>query len=94
MSSVAQACGKVILLGEHAVVYGVPALAVGIDRGARACAYGQDEGPSRLVIGGWNVSVQPDESHDLARAFRSMLDAASPMRPCIRRTSRDSPSIY
>lgn len=35
-SAVARAHGKVILLGEHAVVYGVPALAVGIDRGARA----------------------------------------------------------
>ena len=34
----ARAHGKVILLGEHAVVYGVPALAVGIDRGARANA--------------------------------------------------------
>lgn len=30
------ACGKVILLGEHAVVYGVPALAIGLDRGAHA----------------------------------------------------------
>src|SRR5580704_9208379 len=91
MSSLAHACGKVILLGEHAVVYGIPALAVGIDRGARARAYGQDEGPSRLVIGGWNVSVQPDESHDLARAFRSMLDAASPMTPCTFDVETDLP---
>jgi mevalonate kinase len=30
------AFGKVILLGEHAVVYGVPAIVLGIDRGATA----------------------------------------------------------
>jgi mevalonate kinase len=50
------ACGKVILLGEHAVVYGVPAIVLGIDRGATASATaievhaaapaGQTEGPS------------------------------------------------
>ena len=91
MTSVAHACGKVILLGEHAVVYGVPALAVGIDRGARARAFGQNEGPSRLIIGGWNVSVRPDESHDLARAFRAVLESASPMIPCTVDVETDLP---
>jgi mevalonate kinase len=91
MSGVHHACGKVILLGEHAVVYGVPALAVGIDRGARARAYAQDEGPSRLVIGGWNVSVRPDDTHDLARAFGAMLERATPMRPCTVDVETDLP---
>jgi mevalonate kinase len=91
MTSVAHACGKVILLGEHAVVYGIPALAVGIDRGARARAFDQHEGPSRLIIGGWNVSVRPDESHDLARAFRAVLELASPMTPCTLDVETDLP---
>jgi mevalonate kinase len=34
----AQAGGKVILLGEHAVVYGVEAIAAGLDRGVSASA--------------------------------------------------------
>src|SRR5579863_10514902 len=71
------ACGKVILLGEHAVVYGEPALAVGIDRGARATAKALEKGPSKLLVRGWNVTVRDnEEEHDLARAFRALLDAA------------------
>jgi mevalonate kinase len=82
MTSVGHACGKVILLGEHAVVHGIPALAVGIDRGARAEATPMDRGPSRLFVRGWDIVVcETDEGHDLARAFRALLDAAPPLGP-------------
>jgi mevalonate kinase len=78
----ALACGKVILLGEHAVVYGVPAIAAGIDRGACAEAKPLETGPSRLLVRGWNVVVhENEESHDLARAFRALLDAGRYHRP-------------
>jgi mevalonate kinase len=71
-----QAYGKAILLGEHAVVYGVPALAIGIDRGAHARATDAEAGPSRLFVRGWNITVREDQAdHDLARAFRALLEA-------------------
>jgi mevalonate kinase len=72
---IGRACGKVILLGEHAVVYGVPAIAVGIDRGARARTTPLKVGPSRLHVRGWNIDVDEDEpGPDLARALRALLD--------------------
>jgi mevalonate kinase len=75
-ASTGRACGKVILLGEHAVVYDVPAIAVGIDRGARARAVPIENGPSRLHVAGWNIDVDDaNPVHDLARAFRALLDA-------------------
>jgi mevalonate kinase len=72
--------GKVILFGEHAVVYGVPALAVGIDRGAWAEAAPAAAGATKSVlhVRGWEVTLgddADDESPPLARAFRDVLAA-------------------
>ena len=72
--------GKVILFGEHAVVYGVPALAVGIDRGAwaEANAIAAADASSVLHVRGWDVTVREDAGDDappLARAFRDVLAA-------------------
>ncbi|WP_394850099.1 mevalonate kinase [Pendulispora brunnea] len=71
------ASGKVILLGEHAVVYGVPAIAVGISRGAMARAIPCDESTSVLRLEGLPVDLRADdEERDLARGFRAVLEAA------------------
>lgn len=71
--------GKVILLGEHAVVYGVPGLAAGIDRGAsaRACVL-PSAGASRLRLDGAEVVASDAEgAPELARALAALLRAGS-----------------
>lgn len=74
--------GKVILFGEHAVVYGVPALAVGIDRGAWAEATARSaadaNAQSVMYVRGWDVRVSAsgdDDAPPLARAFHGLLGA-------------------
>jgi mevalonate kinase len=67
------ASGKVILFGEHAVVYGAPAIAVGIDRGAWATATPRDQGQSELRVGEWCITDDPS----LGRAFRDLVQVTA-----------------
>ena len=67
----ARACGKIILLGEHAVVYGFPAIAAGIERGAEARAWPSTA--SRLLVG--DHTARPDDGSELGRAYRALLEA-------------------
>jgi mevalonate kinase len=75
--SKALARGKVILFGEHAVVFGIPAIAAGIDRGAWASVEASDAAESTLFVSGLEVTASDDPSDDapLPRAFRAVLEA-------------------
>jgi mevalonate kinase len=90
------ASGKVILFGEHAVVYGVPAIAVGIERGARASVTRLEHGESssitiRSTLDGsslaedWyaNESAEEANASPLQLAFRSLLDVTRRANPSV-----------
>lgn len=77
----AQGRGKVILLGEHAVVHGVPALAAALDRGATATA--TIGARDRMRIAPWGVDVGASDDLPLAQAFRAALDARGGTRASV-----------
>jgi mevalonate kinase len=63
------AFGKVILVGEHAVVHGHAALAAAIDRQVKVWFEGRPSGPISLAVPHWNLSVSVGEAHPLADAL-------------------------
>ncbi len=69
----ARAHGKLILLGEHAVVYGVPAIAVGISAGVSAVA--TPARVSSLSLG--ELGASADDESELGRAFAALLSRLS-----------------
>jgi mevalonate kinase len=92
-TTTATACGKVILLGEHAVVYGVPALCGALESGASVSAV---PGDGRLRVPAWSVvtaSAAELLSSDaaavesacaalsLSAAYHAMLASLSAARP-------------
>lgn len=68
------AAGKVILLGEHAVVHGEPALAVGLEGGLLAA--GLEPAPRiRVTVPAWGVDAMEDDEGPVAEALRSLRRA-------------------
>ncbi len=73
--------GKIILLGEHAVVYGYPALAAALDRGVTMDAVPTTKGGMRLNIPAWNATIKANDDSELARCLCAIADALSIGRP-------------
>jgi mevalonate kinase len=73
----AEAHGKAIVLGEHSVVYGMPALAVGLPRGIALTArpLPDPRQPSTLRIAAWglDLSLRVESEHPVARATLEVL---------------------
>ena len=66
-------CGKVILSGEHAVVFGQPAIACPIETGVRTIVRVAKDGRWRVVIPAWNRFRGRSGEDLLLRGLHGML---------------------
>lgn len=71
MKLTAQACGKIILIGEHAVVYGVPGLCAGIERGVTVTATVAKE--SSLTFASTAHTVHAGDGSELGKALGALM---------------------
>ena len=65
--------GKLLLFGEHAVVYGEPALAAALTVGVSATVTGRTA--ARLTVPAWSIDVAGDADHRVAAALRALRAA-------------------
>jgi mevalonate kinase len=77
----AAACGKVILLGEHAVVYGVPAIAVGIADRVVARVSESRTGKTGLEIDGVAAELSDADATQLQAALKAVASACGVTAP-------------